>query len=77
MRCSDKYDWETREDADTLRRFQEIKKDPERLRKAQDCIKDTITDLNKSLGIPAPPQIPGRKNPATIMKLGNGLGLKR
>ena len=77
MRYSDKYDWGTKDDADTLRRYQEIKKDPERLRKAQDCIKDTITDFNESLGIPAPPQIPGRKNPATIMKLGNGLGLKR
>ena len=77
MRYSDKYDWGTKDDADTLRRYQEIKKDPERLRKAQECIKDTITDFKESLGIPAPPQIPGRKNPATIMKLGNGLGLKR
>lgn len=71
MRCSDKYDWNTRDDADTLRRYQEIKKDPERLKKAQDCIKDTITDLNTSLGIPAPPPVPGRSNPATIMKLDN------
>ena len=77
MRYSDKYDWGTKDDADTLRRYQEIKKDPERLRKAQECIKDTITDFKESLGILAPPQIPGRKNPATIMKLGNGLGLKR
>ena len=77
MSYSDKYDWGTKDDADTLRRYQEIKKDPERLRKAQECIKDTITDFKESLGIPAPPQIPGRKNPATIMKLGNGLGLKR
>ena len=77
MRYSNKYDWETRDDADTLRRFQEIKKDPERLRKAQEYIKDTIADYNESLGIPAPPPVPGRKNPATIMELGNGLGFKR
>ena len=36
MRYSDKYDWETRDDADTLRRFQEIKKNPARFRKAQE-----------------------------------------
>lgn len=69
LRMSKEYDWETREDADTLRRYQEITKDPERLRKAQSYIKDTVTDLNKSLGIPTPPPVPGRRNPATIMPL--------
>lgn len=69
MRYSEKYDWETREDADTLRRYNEITKNPERLRKAQSCIKDSVSDLNKALGIPAPPPTPGRSNPATVMKL--------
>lgn len=64
-----KYDWETREDAETLRRYQEITKNPERLRKAQSCIKDNVDELNKALGIPAPPPVPGRRNPATIMRL--------
>lgn len=69
VRMNDKYDWDTCEDANILRRYQEITKDPERLRKAQSCIKDTVTDLNKSLGIPTPPPVPGRRNPATIMPL--------
>ena len=68
MRYSDKYDWETIDDADTMRRFQEIKKDPARLRKAQECIKDTIADFKSSLGSTAN-KVPGRSNPATIMKL--------
>lgn len=70
MNYSDKYDWCTRDDAETLRRYQEIKNDPERLKKAQSCIKDTVAEYNKSLGISAPPKVPGRSNPATIMKLG-------
>ena len=70
MVYSSKYDWDTRDDAETLRRYQEIKNDPERLRKAQSCIKDTVSEFNKSLGISSPPKVPGRSNPATIMKLG-------
>lgn len=67
----EKYTWETRDDADTLRRYQEIVKNPERLRKAQSCIKDSVNDLKSALGIstPTPPPVPGRKNPATIMRL--------
>lgn len=65
----EKYTWETREDADILKRYREITKDPERLRKAQSCIKDSVNDLKSVLGIPTPPPVPGRKNPATIMRL--------
>ena len=68
MRYSDKYDWDTREDVNTLMSYKEIKKDPDRLRKAQECIKDTIADYKSSLGITAN-KVPGRSNPATIMKL--------
>ena len=68
MRYSDKYDWDTREDVDTLMRSKEIKKDPARLRKAQECIKDTIADYKSSLGSTAN-KVPGRSNPATIMNL--------
>lgn len=69
MIYNEKYDWETREDANVIKMFQDIKKDPERLRKAQSCIKDTVDSMNEALGIPTPPAVPGRKNPATIMKL--------
>lgn len=65
----EKYDWKTRDDADALIRFQQIKADPERLKKAQDCIQDSLSTLNQSLGIPAPEVVPGRKNPATIRRL--------
>lgn len=69
MRYRENVDWETREDADTLRRYQEIMSDPKRLKKAQNCIKDSVADYKKALGIPTPASIPGRKNPATIMNL--------
>ena len=67
-----KYDWETREDAETLARYQRIKADPERMRKAKACIQDSVSEGKLALGESTPPPVPGRNNPATIMKL-NGL----
>lgn len=64
-----KFDWEVREDAEIIRRFKEIESDPERLRKAKACIQDSIDIGKKALGIKTAPTQPGRKNPATIMKL--------
>lgn len=64
------YDWETREDAETIARYQEIKSDPERLRRAKECIQDSINQGKVALGEKVAPPIPGRRNPATIMKLG-------
>lgn len=64
-----KFDWETINDAETLQRYQNIVADPGRLQKAKDCIKDEVAASNAALGIQTPPPVPGRKNPATIMKL--------
>lgn len=64
-----KYDWETREDAETLARYQKIKADPERMRKAKECIQDSVNAGKRALGEPTPPPIPGRKNPATVMSM--------
>lgn len=63
-----KFDWETREDAETIKRFKEIESNPERLRRAQSCILDSVQAGNRALGIKVAPQ-PGRHNPATIMQL--------
>lgn len=64
----EKFDWETREDADTLRRYKEIQGDPNRLRKAQSCIQDSINTAQKALGVK--PATPSRgSNPATIGRL--------
>lgn len=71
MRYRDKYDWVTREDADTLLRYREIQSDPNRFKKAQKCIQDTLTDYKEALGKSATPNVPSRKNPATIMRLDN------
>lgn len=38
----EKYDWETRDDAETLKRYQQIKSNPERLKRAQMCIADSV-----------------------------------
>lgn len=65
----EKFDWETREDAETIRRFKEIEANPERLRKAQSCIQDSVDAGKRALGIKVAPPQPGRKNPATIMQL--------
>lgn len=65
----DKFDWETREDAETIKRFKEIESNPERLRKAQACIKDSVESGNRALGVKVAPPQPGRRNPATIMQL--------
>ena len=65
------YDWETREDAETIARYQQIKSNPERLRKAKECIQDSVNAGKRALGEPVAPPVPGRKNPATIMWLGN------
>jgi len=63
-------DWATRADADTLRRYQEIIRNPQRLKRAQKCIKDSVDDCTKALNnTPTPTPITGRKNPATIMNL--------
>ena len=62
-----KFDWETREDAETIKRFKEIESNPERLRRAQECIQDSIDTGKKALGIKVAPRQPSRgNNPATI-----------
>ena len=66
----DKFDWETREDADTLKRFRQIRSNPDRLRKAQSCILDSINTEREAIGLAPSPTVPSRGgNPATIMKL--------
>ena len=64
-----KYDWETREDAETIARYQAIKSDPNRMRRAQECIQDSINAGKRALGEKVTPAVPGRNNPATIMQL--------
>lgn len=64
-----KYDWETREDAETIARYQAIKSDPERMRRAKECIQDSVNQGKKALGEKVAPPVPGRRNPATIMSL--------
>ena len=64
----EKYDWETREDAETLKRYQAIKSDPNRLSKARDCIKDSLR-IDKAV-IKDTPIYPNRRsNKATVGSL--------
>jgi hypothetical protein len=39
------------------------------MKKAQQCIQDSVNKGKKALGEPVAPPTPGRSNPATIMKL--------
>lgn len=61
--------WEIEDDVRTLERAAEIRNDPERVRDAQNLIKEKRARQSEILGIPVPPAAPGRKNPATIQKL--------
>ena len=64
-----KYDWEVRDDAETLRRYQEIKSNPERFKKAQACIEDSVRESVAVLQ-DKPINMPARfSNKATIKKL--------
>lgn len=71
MRFPDKYDWDTRDNANTLLRAEEIKKDPIKYKLAQECISDTLKSMKevakgsgKSNGTPS-----RHNNPATLKKL--------
>ena len=61
--------WEIEDDLRTLKRAEEIKKDPERIREAQALLREQRIAENSILGITPPPPTPGRSNPATIMQL--------
>lgn len=40
----EEYDWQAEEDARTLRRYQEIKSDPNRFNKAKQCVASTVKE---------------------------------
>ena len=66
---NEKYDWETREDANVLRRYQELKSNPVRFNKANECIADQVSE-GKAVLQDKPIGVPSRKrNPACIGKL--------
>ena len=63
------FSWEERRDAEILANAQAIRRDPERLRRAQAVIKANIAESKAALGAPVPPSSRGRRNPATIERL--------
>ena len=66
----EKYDWGTREDADTIQRYQRITKDKDRMIKATSCIVDSINQGKEALGLATSPAQPSRRNnPAKVGKL--------
>lgn len=65
------YDWRAEDDARTLRRYQEIKSDPDRLSRAQEVIKNNIEE-SKAILADKPLVSPTNtrwNNKATIGKL--------
>lgn len=69
MTDSPDFSWEERRDAETLANAQAIRRDPERLRRAQAVIKANIAESKAALGASVPPSPRGRRNPATIERL--------
>lgn len=65
----EKYDWETREDANIMIRYQQLKNDPERFNRAKECLAESLSMQVKALSESPAPSMPGRRNPATIKKL--------
>lgn len=63
---NEKYDWETREDAHTLRRYAEIASDPARMAKAKSCIKDFVDASKCALSKTPNPRVGKKSNPATV-----------
>lgn len=68
---NEKYDWETRDDANTLKRYQELKSDPERFNRAKECIADQVAAGKAVLNDkPLNPSGPSKhRNPACVGKL--------
>lgn len=64
--------WRAEDDARTLKQVSAITNDPARMRMAQQVIKEEIDNSRRALGHRLPPPAPGRANPATIMKMGQG-----
>lgn len=77
MFLGENYPWEVREDANTISRYKEIESNPERLRKAKECIQHSVNVGKRALGEQVAPPIPGRKNPATIMSMRELMEKKR
>lgn len=65
---SREYDWETREDAETLKRYHIIKSDPNRMAKAKAYISDSLR-MDKAVLKDTPISPNKRHNKATIGKL--------
>lgn len=64
------FDWKTREDAEALVRAGEVKADPQRLQKAQECITRDLEGKIRALSNrPALSFNTRRGNKATIKKL--------
>lgn len=61
--------WEIREDVRHLKEANAIKGDPNRLKDAQEYIRKDRQAEDSVLGLKSAPAVPGRQNPATIMKL--------
>lgn len=68
---TEKYDWETREDADVLKRYQVLKSDPVRFNRAKECIADQVAAGKAVLNNkPLNPSGPSKRlNPACVGKL--------
>lgn len=67
---NEEYDWRAEDDANTLRRAQEIKSDPERFKKAKEVVKKKIADSKALLKDEPLLAMPSRRrNPACIGRL--------
>lgn len=65
----EKFDWETREDAETLMRAKQIKSDPQRLAKAKECINTSLNEMHSVVSENNPHNPSRRNNPAVCGKI--------
>ncbi len=63
-REKERIQWRTEEDARTLKRAEEIKRDPTRVRQAATHIQNELSDLINIVGVPKPRATPKKRTPA-------------
>ncbi len=64
---SKEYDWETERDANVLKTYAAIQKDPVRLKKATDFLKNSAEEIKQAI---KPQRAPSKhNNPATIKQM--------
>lgn len=65
----DEKRWRAEDDLRTMKRAEEVKKDPDRVQNMKNYLREQRRMEKSIMGIQTPPPTPSRCNPATVMNL--------